>query len=1048
MTGTAQASTTRRRRGASGARQALLSCGTIALALALAAGPARAQAQSQGEAPAEAERRFQIPRTTLSEALRLYGQAAGRQIIFTEDIVRNKQSRGLSGTYTAREALARLLRGSGLRAEVTPAGAVMIMEAPGESLAAGGGGGDRGSSYGGDTVPEGQEGISEILVVGSRSQNVDIRRTEDDPQPYLVFKSEEIEASQALNLEEFFRKRLNMNTQVDTSAQNAGTLGSNTIGSVNLRGLGLRQTLILIDGRRQPRILGMTDTGLDFIQSDINGIPMSSVERIEVLHTTASGIYGGGAVGGVINIVRKRDSQGLQLSSAISGGTAGGGENIRLDAVASFAPLNGTQIFLNASMIKSRPLYVGDNNLWKRGRQLYGDNDPAHNLIASSGVNIRSSSGVPLVLDNGTPLNANHTHLPVGYAGVAMGGTVPLQTNAGSYDLSLSPDTRGEKATLLDNPDSYSLNASLRQEVVPSFSIFIDGFWSQSKGFARRSNDTSLVIAASAPNHPFQQTIRVTTPAINFSRSSESSSKSAGGTVGLIAKPFGNWRGTAEYSFGKASFVTRSESVDFTDAARNAIRLGTIDIFKDPSLVDFDVEELLAPRLESSTGPFRTSSQSFSLRASGPVFELLGGKLNATVLAEHREETAKESQVILRTPPSFAQTTTFPERSQKVSTLYGEVTWPIIRNRSAFLSRVELQVAARHDRYETEGTNPSSYTSAEPPEIERVIARTTSTDFTVAASADVFKGVTLRASYSTGFLPPSITQVFQLVSSQIISLPDPQRGGEIIGLVPEVAFGGNPDLSPESSRSISLGLILKPVFLNGLRVSVDYTHIRKKGEITSVAAQELLLLEDQLSDRIVRGPRSPDDDPTWLGPIEFMDLSLINAAKTSVKAYDFSLEYLLPAQQFGEIGLDATATYQPKRIRQRIALDEPFNDVGYNFGTLKWRAVAGIHWRWGKISANWSLRYLGKYRSRPAGVPEGVTLQEILQGEKWIGDQIYNDVGLSYRLSRRGGAFEIGAGITNLFNEKPPAVAAPLYGYSPYGDPRMRRFTVKLTGSF
>lgn len=67
-----------------------------------------------------------------------------------------------------------------------------MVEAPGESLAAGGGR-NRGSSYGDDTVPGEQKGISEILVVGSRSQNVDIRRTEDDAQPYVVFGAEEIE---------------------------------------------------------------------------------------------------------------------------------------------------------------------------------------------------------------------------------------------------------------------------------------------------------------------------------------------------------------------------------------------------------------------------------------------------------------------------------------------------------------------------------------------------------------------------------------------------------------------------------------------------------------------------------------------------------------------------------------------------------------------------------------------------------------------------------------------------------------------------------------
>ncbi len=98
----------------------MLRVGLVASALALAAvvEPVRAQTRTFS---------FDIPAETLSQALRDYGEATGQQIIFTEDLVGGRRSSALRGTFEADEALRRLLEGSGLRMERTPAGAIMIV---------------------------------------------------------------------------------------------------------------------------------------------------------------------------------------------------------------------------------------------------------------------------------------------------------------------------------------------------------------------------------------------------------------------------------------------------------------------------------------------------------------------------------------------------------------------------------------------------------------------------------------------------------------------------------------------------------------------------------------------------------------------------------------------------------------------------------------------------------------------------------------------------------------------------------------------------------
>ncbi len=142
-------------------------------------------------------------------------------------------------------------------------------------------------------------------MTGARLLNTDIRRSQDDPQPYVIFERAVIEQSGAVDINDFLKTRLTMSATGGTSAQTTNVAGA--VSGVNLRGLGENQTLILIDGRRAAK----TSSGFSPGQPDLNGIPLAAIERIEVLPTTASAIYGGAATGGVVNVVLRRDYSGL-----------------------------------------------------------------------------------------------------------------------------------------------------------------------------------------------------------------------------------------------------------------------------------------------------------------------------------------------------------------------------------------------------------------------------------------------------------------------------------------------------------------------------------------------------------------------------------------------------------------------------------------------------------------------------------------------------------------------------------------------------------------
>src|SRR6185436_13393963 len=120
---------------------------------------------------------------------------------------------------------------------------------------------------------------------------------------------------------------------------------------------------ILVDGHRVAE--GQQGSPM---QPDINGIPLMAIERIEVLPTTASGIYGGGATGGVVNIVLRRDYHGTDMHVEYGGSFDGGAASRGIDISNGFTFEGGkSTVTLLGSYHDTNPLLIGARNLAKRG---------------------------------------------------------------------------------------------------------------------------------------------------------------------------------------------------------------------------------------------------------------------------------------------------------------------------------------------------------------------------------------------------------------------------------------------------------------------------------------------------------------------------------------------------------------------------------------------------------------------------------------------------------------------------------------------------------
>jgi len=173
-----------------------------------------------------------------------------------------------------------------------------------------------------------------IVVTGSRIK----RDPNDSSLPLTVITNEEFEREGISSPEQLISLLSSNGNGLDNLASNADVVGgaqrgNNGASSANLRGQGANATLILLNGRR------VAAHGLNGGVVDINQIPFSALERVEVLKDGASAIYGTDAIGGVINFITRTDYQGFGAQGFVDKTQRGGGDIYRVSGIAGYGDL-------------------------------------------------------------------------------------------------------------------------------------------------------------------------------------------------------------------------------------------------------------------------------------------------------------------------------------------------------------------------------------------------------------------------------------------------------------------------------------------------------------------------------------------------------------------------------------------------------------------------------------------------------------------------------------------------------------------------------------
>src|SRR5450830_1177431 len=157
---------------------------------------------------------------------------------------------------------------------------------------------------------DGAAPMERVVVTGSSIKRID----GETALPVQILKREDIERTGAATTEELVKQISAFSSAGSVSTAAAAGTQTGSIAALSLRGLGSARTLVLINGRRAS-VYGGGSGGLAGASVDVNSIPLSAIERVEVLKDGASAVYGSDAIAGVVNFILRKDFTGIELTA-------------------------------------------------------------------------------------------------------------------------------------------------------------------------------------------------------------------------------------------------------------------------------------------------------------------------------------------------------------------------------------------------------------------------------------------------------------------------------------------------------------------------------------------------------------------------------------------------------------------------------------------------------------------------------------------------------------------------------------------------------------
>lgn len=911
--------------------------------------------------------------------------------------------------------------------------------------------------------------------------------------PVLVIDRDDIAATGLTSLADVVFQL----TISDGSALRAVTTRSKTSdGSqhASLRGLGSTGTLVLVNGRRWITS-GIAGNSL----VDLDSIPVSIVERIEILKDGASAIYGSEAMAGVINVITRQDYSVSEANVYLGRTSDGDGEQQSFDAtfgmsndrargLVSLSHRNQDEILAGARAISSVPVFGGGDllsgGLYGSGANLFG------NLTRCAGALVPTASGFstctavaggPFTLRPGEDgRQATDFRRFISYTLDGSGSSDRF--NFAPFNFLQQPVDRTNLHVQGSLELTESINANLMatvgrrsadQQVEPT-GLFMD---------VRGTSGSRWAFAPTAGNvfNPFGQDLRSAsfrTLALGPVQTEFDSDEAAvslwlDGGFDLAGRDM-QW--DLGYSHVGSSIDIEGRNHVNLNNLRNAVgnsrrnpvtgalecldgggvvRPGCVpfNIFGGPDLgllagvitaAEFDamLDYIRASVSESEDN----KSDAFTANLRGSLADLPAGPLGFALGFEHRRTSVERDVDSLASSGASSVALEEPtDGEMDVDEFFAEFNVPLVADRS-FAKRLELNLAASHSSYDTEGDRGGFRVS---PDLDSDTATRWGLLWQVndeflfrAARSKSFRAPDVIDLYAGGVESLSIVadpcNTFNIANPTVnaaLCVASGVPGGGVVqtsSLVPTL-FGGNAGLESETATTQSAGFRYTPGWAKGLSIGLDWYKIRLEDTQVFQGGQSVL-------NGCYLNPGAPGAATSAAqrdaycaavaraagGSLASLRAGDYNLGKGRVEGYDLLLGYVLPDAGYGLIEIQWDTTYVKDNT---FALD-----VGVYDGSPQWETRSNLTTRWKKAGwdVTWAMRYYSDMEELCSGAnyfEYGITPTDICSvqqpisagslGVNEIPSRTYHDVQVGWTTPWQG---RIGIGARNVFGKDPPVV--------------------------
>lgn len=711
--------------------------------------------------------------------------------------------------------------------------------------------------------------VEEIIVTGSRIARKDLNSV----GPVTILSAPEIAATGVTSLEVLLQR-------LPSSAgfggnQTAAYWVSNGWGTpqINLRGMGINRTLVLLNGRRV--VAGGTGANTSV---DLSMIPVSIIERIEILKDGASAVYGADAVAGVVNIITKDNFEGVELSAKAGAAFEGDGEELQLDLTWGISSDKGS-LMASISYQDVGEVYMPDRVDCPRSEVngelvCFGSSDTIGGLA---------------VLPDGTRINFNQ-------------------------DPNADPKSFSLYDPLVHNFDfNKSFNAvnPLKRLSFSTFGNYRISDSIQLVGelmFTNRQTDQpasptrirGVAFAASHPTNPTGEDILLTRKRLGETGNRDffQETNTFRAVAGLQGE-FGNaWNWDISYNWG------RNNGTDGSTNVINTIRLsqtldpnvcGTTGDIPCGDILGFNntTPEFLEYILYTAIGTGGNEQRSLTANVTGELFEIPAGPVLFAAGIETREDKGWRDPDALTAAGGSNQNAGDPiAGTVKADEAYVEFGIPILTG-APFAEALDLNLAFRYSDYDSFGG---------------------ADNYKIGVNWQIVDSFKIRANFATAFRVPNVNELFGGVAEGNLTTTDPCNGWDLLSPTDVVyincqadgvpvgftqlgntiltTVGGNSALDPETADTFTLGVVYQPSFVAGLSLTVDYYDIEITNAITQIPGSTKL-------DVCYNTPNlahefclpSSFTRSALTGDVDFLSAVPVNTGKETIKGFDFGLRY-------------------------------------------------------------------------------------------------------------------------------------------------------------